>query len=373
MSTFVRDANRPNLLQVVLSLNAGGTERLVVDMTLALNEHANIAVVCLDERGTWAERLRDQGVQVEVLGRKPGFDASLVGGIRRIVKDIHKPAIHCHHYTPFIYGGLASLTMPGSKLVYTEHGRYGDGPPSLKRRFANQLFGRMPGRFFAVSHDLRHHLVGEGIPTAKLEVNHNGIDPGAVTTVQARNEIRNDLGLHRDDWVVGTVTRLDPVKDLQVLIAAAAQLKDRAPKLKLVFVGDGPERQGLEAAVEAQGLTQRVMFLGHRDDARRLMAGFDLYFNCSVIEGISVTILEALSAGLAVAASRVGGTPEILGDDEYGLMFESRSPDAAAKALLSLYDNESQRQQLMARARPRIDAAFSVETMLRKYTDAYGW
>ena len=58
MSTFVRDANRPNLLQVVLSLNAGGTERLVVDMTLALNEHANIAVVCLDERGTWAERLR---------------------------------------------------------------------------------------------------------------------------------------------------------------------------------------------------------------------------------------------------------------------------------------------------------------------------
>ena len=229
------------------------------------------------------------------------------------------------------------------------------------------------GRFFAVSHDLRHHLVGEGIPTAKLEVNHNGIDPGAVTTVQARNEIRNELGLHRDDWVVGTVARLDPVKDLQVLIAAAAQLKDRAPKLKLVFVGDGPERQGLEAAVEAQGLTQRVMFLGHRDDARRLMAGFDLYFNCSVIEGISVTILEALAAGLAVAASRVGGTPEILGDDEYGLMFESRSPDAAAKALLSLYDNESQRQQLMARARPRIDAAFSVETMLRKYTDAYGW
>ena len=142
------------------------------------------------------------------------------------------------------------------------------------------------------------------------------------------------------------------MKDLQVLIAAAAQLKDRAPKLKLVFVGDGPSDKVLEAAVEAQGLTQRVMFLGHRDDARRLMAGFDLYFNCSVIEGISVTILEALSAGLAVAASRVGGTPEILGDDEYGLMFESRSPDAAAKALLSLYDNESQRQQLMARARP---------------------
>ncbi|MGB0752319.1 MAG: glycosyltransferase, partial [Gammaproteobacteria bacterium] len=339
MIASVPEASGPDLLQVVLSLNAGGTERLVVDMTLALNDRANIVVACLDERGVWAEHLRNEGIRVEALGRKPGFDWSLVGSIRRIAKDMYKPAIHCHHYTPFVYGGLASLAIPDSKLVYTEHGRYGDGPPSVKRRFANQLFGRMPGRFFAVSHDLRQHLVGEGLPAAKLEVNHNGIEPGAVTTEHARSEVRDELGLHHDDWVVGTVARLDPVKDLNVLIDAVAQLKDRAPKLKVVFVGDGPERQNLEAAVEAQGLAARVIFLGHRDDARRLMAGFDLYFNCSVIEGISVTILEALAAGLAVAASRVGGTPEILGDNEYGLMFESRSPKAAAHTLLRLYEN----------------------------------
>ena len=121
----------------MLSLNADGTERLGVEITLALNKQGNIAVASLDERGTWAERLRDEGVHVEALVRKPGFHTSLVGGIRRVVKDMHKPAIYCHHYTPFIYRGLASLTMPGSKLVYSECGRYGDGPSSTKTRFAN--------------------------------------------------------------------------------------------------------------------------------------------------------------------------------------------------------------------------------------------
>jgi L-malate glycosyltransferase len=366
-------SRKPDLLQVVLSLGAGGTERLVVDMCLALRDRANIGVVCLDDKGEWSAILEEKGIRVTALGRPHGFRLSIAAGVRAAAAGMIRPTLHCHHYTPFIYGALASLTLPGSTLVYTEHGRYGDGPPSDKRRIANKLFGRVPGHLFAVSHDLRQHMIGEGLPAGRLKVNHNGVAPGLVTSPQARDAVRNELGLAKQDWVLGTVARLDPVKDLGNLVQAIRVLAPEIPQLRLAVVGDGPEEAALKAAAEQSGAADRFVFTGHRDDARNLMAGFDAYVNCSVIEGISVTILEALAAGLPVLATQVGGTPEILGDDEFGLMFPSRSVSALVEAIRHLSSDTILGNRLRSTARQHVDDSFSVDTMLRQYVDAYGW
>ena len=363
---------KKNLVQIVLSLTPGGTERLVIDMTRELSQEANVFVICLDEAGAWAHQLTDFGVEYEVLGRRPGFDWSLIGKIRRKLLQLEAPVVHCHHYTPFVYGALASLGVPKSRVVYTEHGRYDDGKPSMKRRIANTLFGRMRGEFFSVSDDLRGHLIAEGFPADRLQVNHNGIDVGPKPTSAQRAHARRILGVTDTDTVVGTVARLHPVKDLGVLLQAVAAL-DAHPMLKVVLIGDGEDRKSLEEQAQSLGIRERVIFAGQRDDARDLLAALDIYVNCSIIEGISVTVLEAMATGLPIIATNVGGTPEVLEDKVTGLLIPSRQPDSASAALCSLLDDSDFAQQLGRAARASALKQFSTTTMLARYKAAYQW
>ena len=247
--------SKPDLVQIVLSLNAGGTERLVVDMSKLLASRANVHVLCLDEAGEWASQLSEVGITVSTLGRKPGFDVSLVKKVRAYLRKLDKPVVHCHHYTPFVYGALASLLSGPSRLIYTEHGRYDDGKPSKKRWLANQVLARLPGHFFAVSHDLRSHLAGEGF--SRMQVNHNGIDVRAVPSAAERTRVRETLGIVSDEFVVGTVARLHPVKNLGTLIRALGECDSQS---RLVVVGDGEERGRLEHEARDLGVFQRVCF-----------------------------------------------------------------------------------------------------------------
>ena len=135
-----------------------------------------------------------------------------------------------------------------------------------------------------------------------------------------------------DALVVGTVARLDPVKHLQALVEATAQLVGRGRPVHALVVGDGPDRDLLEREARARGLEHAVHFLGHRDDARAYLPGLDVYVNCSISEGISLTILEAMAAGVPVVATAVGGTPEIV-TDQVGRLVPARDASALADAL----------------------------------------
>jgi glycosyltransferase involved in cell wall biosynthesis len=360
---------RPDLVQIVLSLGAGGTERLVIDMSRLLAERANVHVLCTDESGEWAEQLTNCNIPVTTLGRQPGFDRALVTQIRQFLRQLEKPVVHCHHYTPFVYGALGSL-FSKHRLVYTEHGRYDDGKPSVKRRLANQFLGRLPGHFFAVSHDLRNHLLHEGFSPSRMFVNHNGIDISSLPTPDERERVRAELGLSADDFVVGTVARLHPVKDLRTLLTANSQPSART---KLVIVGDGEQRAELEQLSAQLGLTENVHFLGQRADARTLLPALDVFVNCSIIEGISVTILEAMSAGVPVIATAVGGTPEIIHSDAIGTLVPSRDPNALRVALDGLQENPARRKNLSLAARARVQEEFSTTAMVSRYLDAYDW
>ena len=348
------------MLQVVLSLGPGGTERLVIDMTKHLRQHAHVAVCCLDEPGGWANELTDIGVPLETMGRQPGFHPSLARRIARMAKEHRANVMHCHHYSPFVYGVLAGM-MCSSRVVYTEHGRLSDAPPSPKRKLANKVFARLPGKIFAVSHDLREHMIGEGFPASRVGVVHNGIRPQPKLTPQSKADARKLLDLPDGPFVFGTVARLDPVKDLTNLISA---LK-RVDNAMLVIVGDGDERNNLEEAAA----NANVRFTGRRDDVRNLLPAFDVYVNCSITEGISVTILEAMATGLPVIATRVGGTPEVVIDGETGLLVPSRDSDALANAMKGMLANTG---TYGPAGRSRVECNFTMKKMVDQYVQAYG-
>ena len=356
------------VLQVVLSLNAGGTERLVIELARRLNVEIPMAVACLDDEGVWAGELLQADIPVDALHRPGGFVPRLGRAIANLAARHDASVLHCHHYSPFVYGALARFWRPSLRVVYTEHGRLSDAPPSRKRALANSVFGRLPHAAFCVSGDLRQHLVEEGFPPAAVGVIYNGIDIGPLPDPGTRHEVRRQLGAGDRTLVIGTIARLDPVKDLTTLIRALATLAH--DDALLIVVGDGPERARLETDAATAGVASRIRFLGYRDDARRWLAGCDVYVNCSISEGVSLTILEAMAAGLAIVATGVGGTPEVV-DAASGQLIDARDVDALRAALDGLAADPQRREVLATGARERVERLFALDRMVREYRDVY--
>src|SRR2546425_505366 len=159
----------PGVLHVVLSLGAGGTERLVIEVCSRLQSRFRMGVCCLDEPGLRARELTDRGIPVATLNRTPGFHPSLGRGIGKIARRHRADVLHCHHYSPFVYGRIATVLSPRLRLVFTEHGRLSDGPPSRKRQLVNPLLGRLPGLLYAVSDALRASMMAEGFPGRRID------------------------------------------------------------------------------------------------------------------------------------------------------------------------------------------------------------
>jgi glycosyltransferase involved in cell wall biosynthesis len=341
----------------------------VLDVTERLHQELPTAVCCLDEPGAWSERLRAKGIEVTALDRAPGFRPALGRRIADLARRHRADVVHAHHYSPFVYSALARLRHPSLRIVFTEHGRLSDAPPSPKRRLANRVLRAMPHRVFAVSEDVRQHLIGEGFGERAVGVIYNGIDVGPRPSAETRARARERIGATDRTFVVGTIARLDPVKDLSTLVRAAAGVS-RQLDIAVVVIGDGPERDKLERLSIDAGLGPSIRFLGHRDDARDWLAGFDAYVNSSISEGVSLTILEAMAAALPVVATRVGGTPEVV-DDSCGRLVPARDLAPLAGALGELAASPDLGRRLGDAARARVESRFTIEQMVEAYRQVY--
>jgi glycosyltransferase involved in cell wall biosynthesis len=367
----VRERGVTGVMQLVLSLVPGGTERLTVELATRLAPRFRMVVCCLNEPGDWAHEVTDRGIPVVTLGRLPGFHPSLGRRIAAVAREHSVKVVHCHHFSPFVYGWIAGLVDRRLRILYTEHGRLSDAPAKLKRRIAHAALSRLSGHSYAVSHDLRRYLVDSGFAPRKMSVIHNGIDLGPLPDDAARREARAAFGLPADAFVVGTVARLDPVKDLAVAIRAIAEVRRTLPQALLAIAGDGPERAHLDAVVAEAGAADAVRWIGYTPAARRLLAGCDLYVNTSVSEGISLTILEAMAAGLPVVATRVGGTPEVVEAGGTGLLVPARSAAALAEAIVQLGHDPERRRAMGHAGRARVEHAFSIDRMVEDYAREY--
>ena len=327
-----------------------------------------MAVCCIDDKGAWAGQLEPLGVAVDALLRRPGFQFALGSEIARLARQHRANVIHSHHYSPFIYSCLSRIWAPRTRIVFTEHGRLSDAKPSRKRTIVNRVAGRLPDAAFAVSAELREHLVAEGFSAGAMGVIHNGIEVGRRPDATLRRRARVNMGAGDEVLVIGTIARLDPVKDLATLLRAFAVLQ--TSPARLVIVGDGAEREHLHAIARQLGVMDRVHFAGHRNDAREWLAGFDIFVNSSISEGISLTILEAMAAALPVVATRVGGTVEVI-DPSCGRLVASRDPASLARVIDELAADSTRRRQMGDAGRERVERHFSLDRMVAAYHAVY--
>jgi glycosyltransferase involved in cell wall biosynthesis len=197
---------------------------------------------------------------------------------------------------------------------------------------------------------------------------YNGIDVDEMSAArQERQDARRELGLGPDDRAVISVGRLSREKDYATLLRALAAL----PGPRLFLVGHGPARGELEALAAELGLGQRVAFLGERNDVPRLLAACDLFALSSLTEGISMALLEAMAGGLPVAATAVGGTPELVIPGETGLLAPPGDPAALAQAMGALLGDVERAKALGAAGATRVAERFSLEAMAKAYAELY--
>jgi L-malate glycosyltransferase len=360
---------RPVIAYVVNSLDPGGTERLVVEMALALQKRYRIVVYCLDTPGQWAARLREAGILVRCLWRQPGLDVALAARMARCLRLDGVELLHAHQCTPWFYGALARYLRPSTSLLLQEHGRFFPEPDRpLRRAFNRLLVVPRTRRFVAVSADVADRLARyEGVPRARVEVVHNGTRPAPALDPGERDSLRQEFGVAADEVLVGTVGRMDPIKNLPMLVEA---LRTAGPRFRCLFVGDGPERAGLEQLVRERGLAGRCAFAGFREDAARIVQCLDVFVLCSFSEGISVALLEAMAGGVAPVVTRVGGNPDVVADDSCGWVVPNDDAVALAAALLEAAEPEVRRQRARG-AQARYALHFSFEGMIAGYDAIY--
>ncbi len=341
---------------------------------LSARPEFQISVVLFNE-GTAAQRLRDTGVPVTTILEESTGPMTLVRRLSAHLGEGRYDVLHTHKYKDTVLAALASIGKVGLR-VRTVHGAPEpfEGTQALKMRlysaldrFANR---RLVDRVIAVSERLRIELT-DAYPEEKLRCIHNGID---VETHRSRSQKpidREQLGVGRDEFAVGVVGRLTAVKGIDVFLESARQIAQANPAARFVVVGDGPLRRTLERQAGEQGLSGRVIFLGHRDDAARLVGALDLLMIPSRSEGIPMVLLEALASETPVVASRVGGIPEVVEDRRHGLLCAPGDAGALARACTRIMSDRDEAKAMASAGLRRVEEEFSASLMASRYAETY--
>jgi glycosyltransferase involved in cell wall biosynthesis len=366
-------ARSGTVCQVLHSLHVGGAEVLAARLARRLGNRYRFLFVCLDELGELGEELRAGGFPVHVLGRRPGLDWRLALRLAGLLRRERVGAIHAHQYTPFFYAAAARQLGRPVPVLFTEHGRHFPDFPRPKRMLANRLLLGRRDRVVGVGRAVCDALVrNEGIPAERVGLVYNGIDLGRFAHGPSlRAAVRRELGLGAADLVLLQVARLDCLKDHATAVRALGRVALRRPDARLVLVGEGPEGPKVRGLVGWAGLTDHVRFLGLRHDVPRLLAAADLFLLTSISEGIPLTLIEAMAAGLPVVATRVGGVGEVVEDGKTGLLAPAGDDAGLARHLLRLAGMPGEAREMGRLGRARAEAFFSEGVMHDRYGELY--
>ena len=353
------------VLQLASNPEYAGLERHVASLIATFQKLGDVepSLVVFND-GRLVNEVRGLGVPVEVVPLRWVFDATAITRLSRILRSWNIDCLHSHGYKANVIGALAARRADIKAIVRTEHSRMEpfQGFDRLKMETyeaLNTWVGRrLADRIITVSDDLRGHLAPR-YPKKTLVTVHNGIRALQAGDPQILQAKRASLGVDQSAPLIGIVGRLMPVKRYTDFLQAAAIISTQRPDARFLVVGGGPLLGSLKQEAERLALTGIVHFLDFRPDVLEWMATLDLLVFSSLSEGVPYSLLEAMSLGVPVVATAVGGLPEIIEDGVTGLLVPPKDPEALALACLKLLDNPGRRQQMATASRKRCAAYFS--------------
>lgn len=362
------------IVHVVENLDRGGLERTVVDLIASQRDAGHeCRVICLFKLGLLARELLANGVRVDACGKRSGLDLRALRRARALIRQSPDAVIHTHNAMAHYYAVLASVGLPVKCRINTRHGM-GGRIRSGRQEWLYRQSLRGTDYAVAVCEAARQRFAADGMrPRRALLSVPNGIRLERFRPADdvARQSLVAELGLPTGSRIIGTVGRLQPVKDHALLLRAFAKVRVQVPEAALVIVGDGPLRAALEAQAEQAGLSDAVRFMGDRHDVPRLLTGMEVFALTSTSEGYSVALLEACASSLPIVATDVGGNREIVRHGVNGRLVPSGDAAAIATALIALLRGGEQAAAMGRAGYAWAQAEASFRTMAERYHGLY--
>jgi sugar transferase (PEP-CTERM/EpsH1 system associated) len=372
----VEPSERLRVLHVIPRLGIGGTEHGVLKVMTGLGEQEFEHRICA-VRGVDASFAGQMSVAAKTYSAgssRAGFQFPLFR-LAKIMREFRPHIVHTRNFGA-VEGIAAARLARVPVAIHSEHGyelEIMEGLPFRRRVLCRALFG-MTDAVFAVTADLRdYHARQSWLAAKKISVIPNGVNTDVFSPrPQCAQQARDTLEIPRGRVVLGSVGRLVPIKDHATLLCAAEILVRLGKNIHVLIVGSGPQQTKLEAYVAASPeLSGRTTFTGSSDRVAQLLNAMDVFVLPSINEGMSNTLLEAMSCGLATVATRVGGNGELADEGRSGCLFPARDVQALSRILARLVDDQEIRSNFGRAARLKVLQQFSLVEMVERYRELY--
>ena len=367
------DKKKINVLHVIGGGEIGGAEKHVLTLLKNMDRSLfNPMLLCLCS-GPFRILAEDNGVQSWEIPMRHKLDYAKIKDVCDFISSHDVHIVHTHGVRANMIARKAA-SLCHVKIITTFHSmlRYD------YRRFYQYWLARIliaPGRnltnrYIAVSAAVARDMVSLGIPAEEIETIYNALEMENFPSGLDRDDLVSELSLPQDILVVGTVARLHKVKGHIYLVRAAAQLVKEIDNIYFVFVGEGDERDSIQQEIAKLGLEEKIRLIGYKHDAARYCSGFDIFCLPSLMEGMGLSILEAMHYGIPVVATNVGGIGEIITDGKNGLLVLPRDPEALVSGIRSLISDRVLCASLGNAGKKRTEE-FKLNTMLARTQQVY--
>lgn len=361
---------RTRIIYLAHTFAVGGAEEMVLNLVRHLPPEYEPAVVCIHEPGPIGEEIQRTGVPFRSLGLKPGllrpFDLIR---LQQFLEQCEPDIVHTFLLTASLYGRFAAMLARVPVVIGTEVNIY-----ERKRwlhRLAERWLMRRTDAVIASAGSVRDFYLDQiGADPSKVPVIYNAVDWSQLQTTMTAAELRREVGIPDGVPVAGIIARLTEQKAHRVLFDAVAA-RPQLASLHLLVVGDGELRDQLKRQADQLGLTARVHFAGARRDLGNVLAAIDVFVMPSLWEGLPLSLVLAMGAGLPVIASRVAGIPEVVQDGVSGLLVSPGDQAELADALVRVLTDDTCRVLLGQEARAFVRPRFGVDGYIASMTSLY--
>ncbi|MGI6630093.1 MAG: glycosyltransferase family 4 protein [Bacillota bacterium] len=370
-----------NVLHVVRPAD-GGMKNHILTLLRNLNKTKYRIFLACPHKNEWISYLKDSDIEVVEIPLKgelsPSSDLKSVLQLMDLIRKWDIDLVHTHGMKAGLVGRIAGSFVPGRAVPYliaTVHNSvYHYQMPRYQRHLlakVQKYLAMKTDQFITVSKALKKEIMlWEGVPENKIQVIYNGIKvENFDKKVTPYGKIR--LGLNPVFPVVGTVARLAPQKGLEYFIKAASLVSQVVDKVQFLIVGDGPLRKELEFITAKKRLQDKILFTGYFPNISEIYPVIDVFVMPSLSEGLSISIIEAMAAKRPIAATAVGGIPELIRHRESGLLVPPGNEQALAQAILELLKRPKWSEKLGEKAGKKARNEYTVEKMVQQTENIY--
>jgi len=370
----------PLIVHVVYRFGVGGLENGLVNLINSLSaQRWRHAIVALTDVSTeFAQRIARPDIRYVALEKRPGHLVRQYPQLVRLFRELRPAIVHTRNLAAL--ESVVPAWAAGVPIrIHGEHGWDVQDPGGRSRRYrtVRRIYRPFVTRYVALSRHLEDYLEQQvRVPASDIEQIYNGVDTDRFSPSNgARPAISGCPFGGSDQWLIGTVGRMERIKDPLNLASAfvrALEIQPAAAKhLRLIMVGDGALRSAVTAMLDRTGVRDRVWFAGERADVPAVLRGLNCFVLPSLAEGVSNTILEAMATGLPVVATRVGGNAELIESGMTGALVPPANSDALAQAMLGYFNDRVTAGRHAKAGRRVVEDRFSLSRMVTEYRRLY--